>query len=316
MSRIYKRGKRYYYRKGYLFFSLQTENKRRAEEIKRHLDNKYELERFGIFTSSSKTLFETLKEWMNFIAADKSDSWWKNNIPKINKFKSYIGDIPVMAITTAHINNFIGMRKNEGKAPNTIHGDFKPVRQFFDWAVSNSYIQKNPVKTAIFPQIKVIRERHPIPSSVLQDIFAKADEKDGIFWQVCYYTGLDSAEAGTLEKNHIKNGVIYKTRNKTKVPVPIPLHPKLLKLKDSIFNIYPEKFQRDNSNKRFKKLCAGHNIYGVVKSLRHSFISHLFDHGLSLEDIKVVAGHTSQKMTAHYTEADLKKISDTLQLLA
>ena len=315
MSKLVKRGKRYYYRNGYLYFSLKTENHNRAKEIKHHLDNKYELERFGIFAPSNKNLYEAVNEWIRFTARDRSDAWWITNLPKVERFKKYIGDVPVMSISTNQINNFIGMRKYDGKAPATIHGDFKPVRQFFDWCISNSYIERNPVKTAIFPRLRTIRKRMPIDNDILQEIFAEADEKDRIFWMVCYYTGLDSAEAGTLEKGYIKNNVIYKTRNKTQVPVPIPLHPKLIKLKDKIFNIIKLKHERDSSNKRFKKLCDNRGFYGVIKCLRHSFVSHLFNSGLSISDIKVVAGHTSEKMTVHYTKAQIDTIRNVLNKL-
>jgi|TARA_Y100000034_G_scaffold68947_1_gene83186 integrase len=315
VSKLVKRGKRFYYRSGYNYFSLKTENRHRAEQIKKHLDNKYELERFGIFVPGSKNFYEAVNEWIRFTARDKSDSWWKFNLPRVERFKKFTGDVPLLSISTQKINEFIGIRKNEGKAPATIHGDFKALRQFFDWCISNSYMERNPVKTAIFPRLRTIRKRMPIDNDTLQDIFAEADEKDKIFWQVCYYTGLDSAEAGTLEKSFIKNDIIYKTRNKTQVPVPIPLHPKLLKLKDKIFNIYRTKQERDSSNKRFKKLCEKRGFYGVIKCLRHSFVSHLFDSGLAVSDIKVVAGHTSEKMTVHYTKAQIDTIRTALNSL-
>ena len=315
MSKLVKRGKRYYYRNGYLYFSLKTENFHRAKQIKHHLDTKHELERFGIFTPSNKNLYEAINEWIKFTASDRSDSWWNGNIPKIERFKKYIGDVSVMSISTSQINSFIGDRKNDGKAPATIHGDFKPVRQFFDWCVSNSYIERNPVKTAIFPRLRIVRKRMPIDNGILQEIFAEADKIDRIFWMVCYYTGLDAAEAGTLQKSYIKDNIIYKTRNKTQVPVPIPLHPKLIMLKGRIFNILRSKRERDASNRRFKRICEKRGFYGVVKCLRHSFVSHLFNSGLSVSDIKVVAGHTSEKMTVHYTKAQVDTIRKVLNQL-
>ncbi len=67
--------------------------------------------------------------------------------------------------------------------------------------------------------------------------------------------------------------------------------------------------------RRFKKMCEKRGFYGVVKCLRHSFVSHLFNSGLSVSDIKVVAGHTSEKMTVHYTKAQIDTIRTALNTL-
>ena len=72
------------------------------------------------------------------------------------------------------------------------------------------------------------------------------------------------------------------------------------------------KGQRDKSNKRFKEALAKKGIYRVIYSLRHSFVSHLFDLGLSLDDIKVVAGHTKANMTRMYTHPQMERIRETL----
>ncbi len=73
----------------------------------------------------------------------------------------------------------------------------------------------------------------------------------------------------------------------------------------------PLKSARDDSNRNFKELSGG----AVVYSLRHSFASHLFDRGLSVNDIKIVTGHTNTTMASHYTQAQLSTIKKALNSL-
>ena len=77
----------------------------------------------------------------------------------------------------------------------------------------------------------------------------------------------------------------------------------------------PSRNSRGHSSKLLKKELAKYDIYGSIKNLRASFISHLHDIGLSTMDIKVAVGHTSEKMTAHYTTKQLEMVKNNIEQL-
>lgn len=312
MSKLWKRNGWYYYSGHGIRFSLKTRSKTRAEIIQKRLDEKYEYSRFGIIIPTNKSAREVCDEWQYFIRNDKSDSWWQTNRFNIKTFLNKHGSVPIKAITTAHLNSYISDLK-ETKAPNTVLNYLKPIRQMLKYAVSNGYIETNPMDSALLPTAEIRRENQPIPKGFLDIIFQLADDKDGTFWMVCYYTGLDSGDAGTIKREYVRNNIIYTTRKKTKVAVPIPLHPELNKL--DIFNCMPTRNMRSSSSKRLKNICKGLGFYGNIKCLRHSFVSHLFDAGYSLDDIRIVAGHTKAKMTGHYTKAQIDTIRTAINCL-
>lgn len=313
MSTLWKRGKRWYYHRGYVYFSLKTESLAIAKQIKKKLDEKYELETFGIYSPASRNIHELSIEWMRFIKDDKSDSWFQNNIPKIQKFVNEYKDRPVVSVQARDINQYIGGLKN-GHAPNTVLNYLKPIRQMLQFAVSCGYIDLNPMKSAQLPIAKEKRRFRAIPKDVLFKIFAdeKIELKHRQFWMLCYYTGLDSGDAGTLSKNDVKNGVIQLERDKSDVPVQIPLHSKL---DFDIINFMDNKNSRNWSSKLLKRELKRYDIHGSIKNLRASFISHLHDNGLGTQDIKVAVGHTSEKMTAHYTTKQLKMVKNNIEQL-
>ncbi len=311
MSRLKKRGKIYYYRSGYEYFSLKTEVRTRAEIIKKSLDEKRELERFGVFTPSDISVLAFKNEWIQFIKHDKSDSWWKSNLHKIDSFMKIYGERPLASIHARDINSWISTLK-KGRAPNTVLNYAKPIRQILKFAVSCGYIDRNPMDSALLPLAKEKRRFRAISKDVLFAIFndKNIELKHRRFWMLCYFTGLDSGDAGTLTKNDVKNNIIQLERDKSDIPVQIPLHSKL---NFNIFNIMPTKNNRSWSSKLLKRELAKYDIYGSIKNLRASFISHLHDLGLGMSDIKVAVGHTSAKMTAHYTNKELESVRKVLE---
>jgi len=311
MSFLYKRGKYWWYGRGVYRKSTKTANKQIAQKIKEKWDNDYALSRAGIDPLQNITIQELLFEFSHYKEPTPRDRLG------INHFLNFTGPkTNIRKINVRTINQFIIHRKKQGRAPNTIKNDLNPIRQIFDYAVANHYLLINPVKYSVTLSSKPIKPRLAIPKETIKEIFEMASPEDLVYWMVCYYTGLSCTDAGTLKPKYVKDGVIYTTRTKTKVPVPVPLHPKLLKQKNRIYGCMLTKGKRDQSNRRFKAICKKLKIEnGVVYSLRHSFVSHLFDAGLSLDDIKVVAGHTTAHMTSHYTHAQIETIKTYIEKL-
>ena len=302
MSTLTKRGRYWYYNRNQLRRSLRVTDKATAERIRAKWDNDYALKRAGITVINEILLDDMIRDWYRF--THKPPAWYDRISISIKHFQAYAGNLVVSDIDVKLINEFIAKR-SEIVAPNTIKIDLNALRQLFSYAEDNSYIDRNPVLKANKPKYKIQKPRSPLPKRILQGIFDLAASRDRIYWMVCYYTGLSPSDAGTLQPHVIKDGIIHTARIKTGTPATIPLHPVLLDLGDKIYNCMPLKSARDDSNRRFVVLCKKRGIKAVIYSLRHSFVSHLFDMGLSLEDIKVLTGHTSSSTTAAYTKAQI-----------
>ena len=110
------------------------------------------------------------------------------------------------------------------------------------------------------------------------------------------------------EKDIVMDDIPYiqLDRDKSDEPSQIPIH---RDLDYNIISLMPMQSTRQSSSKKLKRELAKYNIMGSLKNLRASFVSHLHDQGLSTQDIKVAVGHTSSRMTGHYTTPQLKSVS-------
>ncbi len=305
MSYLYKRGRYWWYGRGKIQTSTKATDKTTAERIQHKWDNDYALKRAGITVLNDIRLNDMIWDWYRF--THKSPAWYTRISISIRHFQSFTDNPVVSDIDVRLLNEFIAWR-SDTVAPNTIKNDLNALRQLFSYAVDNSFIDYNPVIRANKPKYKIRYPRTPIPRATLDQIFGVAIPQDRVYWMVCYYTGLSPSDAGTLQPEYIKDNVIHTARTKTGVPVPIPLHHKLIELGDAIHNCMVLKSARDDSNRRFTVIANSMGIKAVVYNLRHSFVSHLFDLGLSIDDIKIVAGHTTGSMTSHYTKPQMDTI--------
>ena len=254
------------------------------------------------------------EEWIALVSSKKSKNWLDKERQNNNIFikfleASNINLISDIKVTT--INAFVQAKEAEGKAPNTITNYLKPVKQLLDYAVSVEYLETNPVGKHIKPGTEVRRKFVYINDDILDKVIDNANfTGDKIYWTFLRYTGLNPVDVSSLTPEAIKddNGGQYidTKRTKSNVDVRIPLHPKVEALLkehgNDVFGVYKEtKKLRDLSTERFKRAvykASKGKIETTLGSLRHTFATNLYNQGYSLDEIKLITGHTTTKILA------------------
>ena len=273
------------------------------------------------------------EEWLSLVGDEKSKNWLDKERGNNNIFIKFLEASNVSLISDIKvntINEFIKLKKTEGKAPNTITNYLKPVNQCLQYAVNNEYIKNNPVKSAHAPGTKVRKEYIHISDEILDQVINSSDSLlDKIYWTILRYTGLNPVDVSSITSKSIlgDNGGRYidGKRTKSKVDVRIPLHSKIEELISEhgvqCFGVYSSsKKQRDESTKRFKiavyKASNG-EIETTLGSLRHTFATNLFNQGYSLDEIKLITGHTTTKLLAktYVKEADQVRGHEAIEKL-
>jgi integrase len=273
------------------------------------------------------------EEWLALISDEKSDHWIKREISDNRTFIEFLESKGISLITdikVSTINDFIKSKKDEGKAPNTITNYLKPVSQCIQHAVNNEYLVNNPVLSAHKPGTKVLKEFIYISDEILDQVIDGSDSLlDRIYWTILRYTGLNPVDVSSLTSEAIlgDNGGRYidGKRTKSKVSVRIPLHSKIEALIEEhgvqCFGVYKKsKNLRDGSTKRFKKavyVASDGKIETSLGSLRHTFATNLFNQGYSLDEIKLITGHTTTKLLAktYVKEADQVRAHEAIDKL-
>jgi integrase len=141
---------------------------------------------------------------------------------------------------------------------------------------------------------------------------------------VCLYTGLRLGDACTLQWNDIREDAVYVLTSKRGKKVAIPLHPRLKELlgtrKENGF-VMPEIARRYKSRhgiivtcRNVKQVIEQAGIKTTIKdargrmrpdatahSFRHTFVTRAIEAGIPQHYVQAIVGHSSAKMTEHYT---------------
>jgi integrase len=267
----------------------------------------------------SNTFSEIRNEFVGYFEDGSSNNWKDREKRSNDAFIEYItskGISLISEIRPKDINNFIRILKKD-KAPATVLTYLAPISQVFEYAITNELIRSNPVSKVDKSKLnKNLEEnRHiAIPSAALDNVFAKADQDDEIFWTWLRYTGLNGVDVSSLTPSAIQNNdkghYIDGKRTKSKNPIRIPIHEKIELLEQKygkrIYGVYPKKTDRDQSNKRFKSLLKKEGYDTPLASLRHTFITNLFNAGYEPSQIIKIVGHSSTKLLERVYVTDVE----------
>ena len=168
-------------------------------------------------------------EWL--VEAYKRSAHWANLKPSTRRMRDNIlkrvvteaGKVPFKAIGRKHINE--GIDRRPPHAGNTFR---KVMSQMFAWAVSVDLVQTNPVDGATRHRIKSagfhvwsldevgkFHERHPIGT------------RERLCMDLALFTGLRRSDLVVVGRQHVRNGVITITTEKTGAVVHVPVFPLL-----------------------------------------------------------------------------------------
>ena len=167
--------------------------------------------------------------------------------------------------------------------------------------------------------------RRPLTDEEIEKVFAKAKGETRTLFAVGLYTGLRLGDAVRLSWENIRDGAVFVKTAKTGARVGIPLHPRLAeaigrKKSGATGPIMPTLCRtyaignKSLISQKFRRLFRSCGIATGVKtgtgkarplcgfhSLRHTFVSRCTEAGIPQSLIQALVGHSSARMTEHYT---------------
>ncbi|MCE4564655.1 site-specific integrase [Maribellus sp. CM-23] len=244
-------------------------------------------------------------------------------------------DYPVESIDYKFLDAFdVYLKKRFKVHQNTAWNYHKHLRRVLNLAISMDHINKNP-----YNKYKVkLKETHR--EFLTTEELSKLEEKEiqierlavvrDIFVFACY-TGLSFSDISKLSIMHLQKGIDEKMwiiidRSKTGNRCRIPLLPKAKEILHQYSN-YPKNQSKglllpvltnQKMNSYLKELG---DICGIKKEVtmhvaRHTFATSVtLEHGVPIETVSKMLGHTSLKTTQIYARIVDKKISEDMELL-
>lgn len=222
--------------------------------------------------------------------------------------------------------------------PRSINRNISALRSFFKFQLKQGRLEVSPMSTIISLKVK---KRLPsyIEKEHIRTLFDVAEIKFPDTWegktkrlllQLLYYTGMRRAELIALKESNIDKGncsiKVLGKGNKERI---LPMETNLMGLvqdyigdKKKHFDRYDSTFLLVNSKgvKLYPKYVHNAVNYYLSKIttidkksphvLRHSFATHLMNHGADLNAVKELLGHSSLAATQIYTHNTIESLKN------
>jgi integrase/recombinase XerD len=283
--------------------------------------------------------------FINYIASEKglsrnTVSSYSTDLKRFSDFLNRAGITDVQGIKTDEILGFLKSLKNNNLSSSSVVRYQVTIRNFFRFLLKEGILKKDPVHILELPKrdrkLPQVMNESEVESllnspSMIQD--KKRQIRDKAMLEVMYATGLRVSELVGMTLNSIEMTVGYiKVKGKGGKERIVPIgdaakeavaqyldesRPAFLRrTTDCLFLTQQgDCFTRQGFWKLLKTYLKKINITKHVSphTLRHSFATHLLEHGADLRSVQLMLGHSDISTTQIYTHVNtemLKRMYD------
>ncbi len=278
-----------------------------------------------------------IEEYINYIYIEKRLSANTKDAYKrdLVSFSTFLDNKKVVNIKSEDIREYIKYLNEQKEKDKTIARKIVSIRTFFDYLMRENIIEVNPCEKVESPKLKktLPKTLNEEEINILLDIKPKTalEWRNKAMIELMYAAGLRVSELVELEVNDVNlkdNYVRVFGKGKKERIVPMAdittdilneyinvYRNSLLKgyLTDKVFiSSYGKGMTRQGFFKNLKKIAKEKGIKKDFSphTLRHSFATHLLEHGADLRSIGELLGHENIKTTQIYTHVTNTKIKN------
>lgn len=225
-----------------------------------------------------------------------------------------IEDVPITALSPAHVRELIAKRTQEGYASRTIRGVVQTLALVLRQAMEDGIVERNVAQLVKKPQLVQKAPQHFTAEQARRFLEVAKDDELGSLYAVALGTGLRRGELLQLtwrdvERDSEHGGIVRLVvrRGKTaaavrRIPCPDFASAALAAVAPApgpIWTASPSYVSR-----HFQDLCRAAGVPVLTfHSLRHSAASLMLDAGVDPFLIRQILGHTRLEMTQRYARS-------------
>ena len=282
-----------------------------------------------------------LDSFIEFMTTEKNSSpkTLENYTLALRLLREFLSDqfTKWRALTPDHFRAYLFQLQKDGLARSTIRLRFAAYRSFFKFLVHRRGYPKSPVAEVelpkadkalpivlTLPQIEELLEL-PMKSELQGQAPLWMRERDCAILELFYSTGLRLAELASLNVPDIDSlnhtlRVIGKGSKERLIPIgshamlAMQTYRSSAEVHDGplFLSKLRKRLSTRSLNSVLKKYLAQSSIpFNVTPhKLRHSFATHLLDHGADLRSVQALLGHASLSTTQIYTHVTKERLRD------
>ncbi|MFA5725719.1 MAG: site-specific tyrosine recombinase XerD [Candidatus Omnitrophota bacterium] len=282
---------------------------------------------------------ELIDTFLNYLSVERGLS--NNTIisyrEDLNTYLDFIekNDIDALSkISKNNITNFMFAQKEKGIGANSIARRLAAIRMFHRFLTRERILKSDPSTLIESPKLWK-RVPETLSLNEVEALIAQPNVRniqgirDKAILETLYATGMRVSEAVNLKKDNVNLDIGFlRCIGKGAKERVIPLgkkaiagiqryldisRPKLLKNKESEF-LFVSRFGSKISRQSFWKIIKKHATAARIKKpikphiLRHSFATHLLEHGADLRSVQEMLGHSNISTTQIYTHINKDRL--------
>ena len=259
----------------------------------------------------------------------------------LSEFEAYLQqnfkDISMLGTEPVMVRAWMMEMLEKGLSARTVNRKVSALRAFFRYHVKLGNVSVNPMEAVTAPKVKKrlpqFVEEEEMDDLFKEELFEDTFEgwRDRFIIELFYATGMRLSELTNIRRDDLDlyacQVKVLGKRNKERI---IPFSPRLKEVALKYLALFDEKypeipknyyiFVAPNCNKIYPKA-----VYRIVRKyldlvttidkrsphvLRHTFATHLLNHGADINAIKEILGHASLAATQIYTHNSIEKLKN------
>lgn len=247
----------------------------------------------------------------------------------LEEFAAFLGGQTTLTqVDYPVLRRFLAQLRTRDLKPRTISRKLSALRSFFKYLQRHKMIAGNPAALLVTPKLD-----KPLPHFLTEEDTVKLMDaptdgkvntlRDKAILETLYSTGIRVSELVGLDEGHVDAiGNIVRVRGKGKKERLAPIGEKALEAIQNYLEARPQHSPALFLNKNGSRL-SDRGVRGIINKyilkaslqgkvsphmFRHSFATHLLNHGADLRSVQELLGHTNLSTTQIYTHLTTDKL--------
>jgi len=239
------------------------------------------------------------------------------------------------------IRSWIAFLMEEGNSPRTVNRKISTLKSYFRYLLKVGKIDDNPVLKITGPKVRkklpvFIEEKSMnLLITAFEDPETFEEARDRLVVELFYATGIRRAELIGLQLSDVNmDSRLIKVLGKRNKERLIPIHGSLFFLIDLYLSFKEKAIPLQSQEAYFFLTVKGKKmypklVYRIVNNylsrvstqkkksphvLRHTFATHMLNHGADLNAVKELLGHSNLAATQIYTHNTIEKLKNIYKL--
>ena len=251
----------------------------------------------------------------------------------LEEFAVFLGQANVAQVAYPDLRRFLAQLKGRSLKPRTLARKLSSLRSFFKYLQREKVINTNPAKLLVTPKLDKPLPHFMSEEEAVQLIEAPKNGKtnsprDKAIFEILYSTGIRVSELVGLDVDDVDFfGNVIKVMGKGKKERMVPVGDQALSVLKTYLDNRKTGHQFVFANKNGTRL-SDRSVRNIINKyileqamaqhvtphmFRHSFATHLLNHGADLRSVQELLGHVNLSTTqiyTHLTTDKLKKVYD------